>query len=179
MVFAVATLCAVRAPLPDVFVSDRGDTVAVRGASGRLSAMRTTGSDGFALREWLAADADARAPTDAGLRDGVSCDEIGCVAKLADGTIVALPFAAQAFAEDCRQATLVVSQRTAPPGCAAVAIDRTVWPKSGASVLYRKGKEWETVAAYPAGYDRPWAKAARRPRPAPSRSAFRWCWARW
>ena len=163
IVFVAAALWAVRAPLPDVLVSDRGDTVAVRGASGKLVVMRTAGSDAFTVREWLAADADARAANDPGLRDGVNCDDIGCVARLADGTIVALPFAAQAFAEDCRAAALVVSQRTAPPGCAAPAIDRTVWPRSGASALYRRGRAWETVAAYPAGYDRPWAKAAPRP----------------
>ena len=163
IVFVAAALWAVRAPLPDVLVSDRGDTVAVRGASGKLVVMRTAGSDAFAVRAWLAADADARAANDPGLRDGANCDDIGCVARLADGTLVALPFAAQAFAEDCRAAALVVSQRTAPPGCAAPAIDRTVWPRSGASALYRRGRAWETVAAYPAGYDRPWAKAAPRP----------------
>jgi competence protein ComEC len=161
-VVVAATLWAVRAPPPDVFVSDRGDTVAVRGPSGRLALMRTAGSDGFAVREWLAADADARAPNDPALRQGVDCDDIGCVARLADGTIVALPFAAQAFEEDCRHAALVVSQRTAPPACAATRIDRSVWPRSGASVLYRNGKDWQTVPAYPAGYDRPWAKAAPR-----------------
>jgi competence protein ComEC len=53
------------------------------------------------VREWLAADADARTPKDQSLSEGVSCDEIGCVARLADGTIVALPFVAQAFEEDC------------------------------------------------------------------------------
>jgi competence protein ComEC len=84
------------------------------------------------------------------------------VARLADGTIVALPFAAEAFEEDCRRAALVVSQRTAPPSCAAVKIDRTVWPRTGATALYRVGKGWDTVVAYPAGYDRPWAKAAPR-----------------
>ena len=44
------------------------------------------GSDTFAVREWLAADADARTAADATLRDGMTCDEIGCVARLADGT---------------------------------------------------------------------------------------------
>jgi competence protein ComEC len=178
IVVAAATLWAIRAPLPDVFVSDRGDTVAVRGPSGRLAVMRTTGSDGFAVREWLSADADARNPSDPALREGVNCDDIGCVARLADGTIVALPFAAEAFAEDCRRAALVVSQRTAPPACAAAKVDRGVWPRTGASVLYRKGKEWETVAAYPPGYDRPWAKGAPRqesaetlPATAPARDA--------
>jgi hypothetical protein len=37
-------------------------------------------------------------------------------------------------------------------------IDRTVWPRAGASALYRTGKGWEAVAARPQGYDRPWAR---------------------
>lgn len=154
-----ATLWAIRVPQPDVYVADRGDVIAVRGSSGKFSIVRTGNSDGFSVREWLAADADARTPSDPALRDGVTCDEIGCVARLADGTIVALPFAAEAFEEDCRQAALVVSQRTAPPSCAATAIDRSVWPRTGATALYRSGKGWETVVAYPPGYDRPWARA--------------------
>jgi hypothetical protein len=47
-------------------------------------------------------------------------------------------------------------------------IDRSVRPHIGASALYRKGQGWETVAAYPAGYDRPWAKALPPP---PARDA--------
>lgn len=162
---------AVHAPLPDVYVADRGDVVAVRGTSGRLSVMRVGSSDAFAVREWLAADADARTPKDASLKDGVTCDEIGCTVRLAGGAIVALPFTAEAFEEDCRQAALAVSQRTAPPSCAATAIDRTVWQRSGASALYWKGRGWETVAAYPPGYDRPWARAKPATESAPSASS--------
>jgi competence protein ComEC len=159
VVVVAAALRAARVPVPDVYVADRGDLVAVRGSSGKLSVMRVANSDTFAVREWLAADADARTPKDASLGEGVTCDEIGCVARLAGGAIVALPFAAEAFEEDCRQAALVVSQRTAPPSCGTSAIDRTVWQRTGASALYRTGKGWETVVAYPARYDRPWALA--------------------
>ena len=170
-----AALWAARAPVPDVLVADRGDMVAVRGASGRLSVMRGANSDTFPVREWLAADADARAVNDPSLREGVACDEIGCVARLRDGTIVAMPLAAEAFEEDCRLAALVVSQRTAPPGCAVTAIDRAVWPRTGASALYRVGKGWETVVAYPAGHDRPWTRAgpSQEAPPASSRPAPR------
>jgi competence protein ComEC len=154
----LGTLWAVRTPLPDVYVADRGDMVAVRNASGTLAVMRLQNSDAFSVKEWLGADADERTPKDKSLHDGVACDEIGCIARLADGTIVALPFAAESFAEDCRRAALIVSQRTAPPGCAAPAIDRTVWPRTGASVLYRTLKGWETVVVHPAGYDRPWSR---------------------
>jgi competence protein ComEC len=154
-----ASLWAFGAPVPDVYVGDRGDVVGVRGTSGRLSVMRTANGDTFPVREWLAADADARTPKDASLKEGVTCDQIGCVARLRDGAIVALPFAAEAFDEDCRRAALAVSPRTAPPSCTAMVIDRAVWRRTGASALYRAGKGWETVVAYPPGYDRPWAKA--------------------
>jgi competence protein ComEC len=165
------TLWAVWTPLPDVYVADRGDMVAVRGAAGRLAVMRLQNSDAFSVKEWLAADADERTPKDKSLHDGVACDEIGCIARLADGTIVALPFAAESIAEDCRRAALVVSQRTAPPGCAAPLIDRTVWPRTGASVLYRTAKGWETVVMHPAGYDRPWSKTVPATGTAPATAA--------
>ena len=159
VIILAASVWAFRAPVPDVYVGNRGDVVAIRTAPGALSVMRTANGDIFPVREWLSADADARAPSDASLKQGVVCDEIGCVARLADGTLVALPFAAEAFEEDCRRAALVVSQRTAPPSCAAAKIDRAVWPRTGATALYRSGKGWDVVVAFPPGYDRPWAKA--------------------
>ena len=101
-----------------------------------------------------------------------------------------LALAAEAFEEDCRRAALVVSQRTAPP-CAARVIDRTAWPRTGASALYRTPKGWEIVASHPPGYDRPWARPPRpgrdvaptsriifaltSPVNAPSRSKYRFC----
>jgi len=157
-VIAVAAFWAFRAPVPDIYVGPRGDVVGVRGVSGKLSVMRTANGDAFPVREWLAADADARTPNDPSLKDGVTCDEIGCVARLRDGAVVALPFAAEAFEEDCRRAAVVVSQRTAPPLCQATAMDRTVWLRSGAAALYRIGNAWERVVAYPFSYDRPWAR---------------------
>jgi len=167
-VIVAASLWAALTPVPDVYVSERGDLVAVRGASAKLSILRAPSSDAFALREWLAADADPRSVKDPSLREGATCDTIGCVARLVDGTIVALPFAAEAFEEDCSRAALVVSQRTAPPDCAATVIDRTVWPKSGTAALYRTAKGWETVAARPSGYDRPWARPPVAAAPTPT-----------
>ena len=135
--------------------------------------MRSANGDTFPVREWLAADADARTAKDASLNEGVTCDQIGCIARLADSTIVALPFAAEAFEEDCRQAALVVSQRTGPPSCAAAKVDRTVWPRTGATALYRRANGWDRVVAFPPGYDRPWARIrpARTENGAPSSSA--------
>jgi competence protein ComEC len=168
ILIAVSALWAVRAPLPDVLIADRGDVVAVRSAQGRLAIMRGSGGDAFALREWLAADADARTPKDESLRHGAMCDDVGCVARLADGRVVALALHAEAFAEDCRRAVLVVSPRTAPPGCSAKVIDRTVWPHSGAIAVYAKGGALQIVAATPPGYDRPWARSTAAPPPAAS-----------
>jgi competence protein ComEC len=161
-VILASAIWAARVPQPDVFIADRGDLVALRGPGGRLSVMRAANNDGFALREWLAADADVRGVKDPSLGDGIRCDQIGCVGRLADGSIVTLALAAEAFEEDCRRAALIVSQRTAPQ-CAARTIDRTVWPRAGATALYRTGKGWDMVAANPPGYDRPWARPPRAP----------------
>jgi competence protein ComEC len=143
-------------------VAPGAEAVAVRGANGKLHIMKV-GSDTFALREWLAADADARTAGDPHLKEGFTCDEIGCIARLADGSMVAVALAAEAFEEDCRRVALVISRRTAPPGCAAMVIDRTVWPRTGAAALVRSSGGFVLTAARPPGYDRPWARPPADP----------------
>ena len=172
----VAAFLMVRAPQPDVMIAADGSAVAVRGENGRL-AMVKSGSDVFAWREWLAADADARNPKDPTLGEGMRCDAHGCIGRLRDGAFVAIPKTIEAFEEDCRRAVLVVSGRDAPPGCATLVIDRQVWRRSGAMALQRRGDGFEITPARPPGYDRPWARAATQasdapePRRAPSASA--------
>jgi competence protein ComEC len=133
----------------------------VRTASGRLAIVKK-GGDAFAVKEWLAADADSRSPGDLSLAHGVACDEIGCVVRLADGSSVALALHAEAIAEDCRKAALVVTTRNAPGNCAATIIDRMLRAQSGALALRRVGSSWEVAAARPDGYDRPWSRANAR-----------------
>jgi competence protein ComEC len=152
-------LLAVATPRPDVLVAANGDTFAVRAADGRLAVMRT-GNDAFAARDWLAADGDARAVNDASLAQGFSCDAAGCIARLADGTVVALARSAEAFAEDCGRAALVLSAREAPPDCAATVVDRRAWRTGGALALRQTGDGWSIDSARPATMDRPWAPAA-------------------
>src|SRR6202035_1682975 len=101
---------AMMAARPDVMISAGGDVVAVRGADGRLSAVKF-GNDTLSVREWLAADGDARRPTDASVAAGFACDADGCVARLADGTAVAVARTPAAIAEDCYRAALIVTQR--------------------------------------------------------------------
>jgi competence protein ComEC len=122
--------------------------------------MVKSGSDVFAWREWLAADADARSPKDLTLGEGMRCDAHGCIGRLRDGAFVAIPKTIEAFEEDCRRAVLVVSGRDAPPGCATLVIDRQVWRRSGAMALQRRADGFEITPTRPPGYGRPWAPAA-------------------
>ncbi|MGH6768360.1 MAG: ComEC/Rec2 family competence protein [Xanthobacteraceae bacterium] len=170
LLIGICAVWAVRTPQPDVLVSPDGTSLAVRNGEGRLAIVRT-GSDSFAARQWLAADADARAPKDKALGEGIACDSVGCVGQLADGRLVALARSVEAFEEDCRRAAVVASARKAPAGCAALVIDRSALRRTGAVALRRMGQGFEMTVARPAGYDRPWAKALpaviaqRRPQP--------------
>ncbi|HEV7495907.1 ComEC/Rec2 family competence protein [Baekduia sp.] len=158
LLLGCAIVLMIRTPQPDVLVAADGSAVAVRGADGRL-AMVKSGSDTFAFREWLAADADARLPKDNTLGHGIRCDEAGCIARLRDGALVAIAKTVEAFEEDCRRAALVVSAREAPAGCPAVVVDRQIWRRSGAIALRRLGEGFEITPTRPIGYDRPWARA--------------------
>jgi competence protein ComEC len=169
VLFAAASIWALRLPQPDVLIAADGTSFAVRSNGDRLAFVKT-GSDTFAFREWLAADADARGQKDKALGQGVTCDEAGCIGRLADGAVVAITRTIEAFEEDCRRAALVVSSRDAPPDCAARVVDRAVWRNSGAVALRRVGKGWDMTVARPPGYDRPWAPA-RKTAPASSTSA--------
>lgn len=169
----LAVVWAVRTPQPDVLIAQGGDPVAVRDATGSLVVMHK-GGDAFALREWLSSDADVRPPGDPTLAKGASCDEIGCVARLADGAIVALALSPEAFDDDCRRASLIVSYRRAPANCAATTIDRTMRARTGALALHRTNDGWQLVPTRPNGYDRPWAPETgvqRRAFPPPSSRA--------
>jgi competence protein ComEC len=159
-IFLLACVLALRSVQPDVFVAASGDSFAVRGPDGRLQVIRL-GNDAFAIREWLAADGDARGDPRAvaaavKAREGFACDEAGCVAKLVGGGLAAIGTSPAAFADDCRRAALVLTTRAAPATCAATVIDRTASRQGGALALRRVGAAWEVTAARPHGEMRPW-----------------------
>jgi competence protein ComEC len=158
VLIGLATVSAIRAPQPDVLIAPEGTAFAVRISDGRLAMIRS-GSDTFAFRNWLMADADRRDARDKALDDGIRCDPAGCVARLADHSIIAIAKSAEAFAEDCGRAAVVLSALDAPPGCHALVIDRQVWRRTGAVALRRVGEGFEMTVARPPGYDRPWAPA--------------------
>ena len=153
-----AIVMMIRSPHPDILIGPDGDAVALRGGDGRLAMIRS-GSDTFALREWLAADGDARAPTDKSLAAGLTCDDQGCIGKLRDKSLIAIVKRASAFEEDCRKATVVISGHAAPGDCRALTIDKQYVRRSGSLALYRVGDSFEITPARPAGYNRPWAPA--------------------
>jgi competence protein ComEC len=158
LVLAGSIAWALLVPQPEILISADGHNVAVRGRDGHLRLMRA-GKDAFLIREWLAADADARTATDASLADGVSCDDAGCVAGLADGSLVAQSLRPDGLADDCVRAVLVVTARQPPGDCGASVIDRERLRRQGALALRRKAGGFEVEAVKPRGFDRPWSPA--------------------
>lgn len=153
---AGAFVLAAHAPLPDILAAQDGQIAAVRGVDGRLSIMQSRNDD-FVVRDWLAADADGRGPRDPSLTQGTRCDGAGCVAKLPGGAAVALAFTAEALAEDCVRAAVVVTARTAPRGCSALIVDRSILREQGAVALRRMDKGFEWSGTRPQGEWRPWS----------------------
>ena len=161
---AIAWSLAVKQP--DILVSADGHNVGVRGSDGRLHLIRTA-KDTFMVREWLAADADGRPPSNPTLAEGVSCDDAGCVAEMAGGGIVALAQRPEALEDDCTRAEVIVTPWQAPAGCGAEVIDRDRLQREGALALRRtqgsghgQGRHNFAVDAIrPAGVDRPWSPA--------------------
>ena len=100
-----------------------------------------------------------RAPTDASLADGVSCDEAGCVTPIAGGGLVALALRPEALADDCERAALVVTARQAPPACASAAVSGDRLRGQGATALRRTRDGFAVDAVRPRGVDRPWSPA--------------------
>jgi competence protein ComEC len=154
----LATLWALLLPQPDVLISGDGHNVGVRGRDGRMHLMRTA-KDAFLLKEWLAADADARLPTDPSLTQGVACDDSGCVAPIADGGLVTLAVKPDALSDDCERAALVVSARPAPAACRAAVVDFERLRRQGAMALRRTRDGFAVDAVKPKGVDRPWSPA--------------------
>ena len=162
---ALAIIVAARTPQPDILVSADGRIFAVRGASGKL-AFHRTGGDTFAMKEWLAADADGRDVRDQGLGQGIACDPSGCVGKLPDGRLVSYALTPDAFEDDCQRAAVIVTTREAPPDCTATVIGRSTWRQRGAVTLSRDGSGFAIESARPPNFDRPWSPnpAPRQPR---------------
>jgi competence protein ComEC len=157
-VLALSIVWALAVPQPDVLISADGHNIGVRGRDGRLHLMQMA-KDAFLVKEWLAADADARPAGDASFKDGVSCDEAGCVVQMADGGFVALALKPEALGDDCERAALVVTAKPAPSTCVASVIDLERLRRHGAIALRRTRDGFAVDAVKPGGIDRPWSPA--------------------
>ena len=158
VVLLLSVVWALAVPQPDVLISTDGHNVGVRGRDGHLHLMRTA-KDAFLLKEWLAADADARSAIDASLKDSVSCDDAGCVTQMADGRFVTLALKPDALSDDCERAALVVTAKQAPSACSAAVIDLERLRRLGAMALRRSRDGFVVDAVKPKGLDRPWSPA--------------------
>jgi competence protein ComEC len=146
----------------DLAVAPSGETAALRVEGGELALIGKRSND-FAAEQWLRADADPRAPKQAGR---ALCDDLGCVAKARGGQMVALVAKREALLEDCDKADVLIAPFDAPQGCGAkIVIDRRRLAETGAATLRftENGAQWTTARAR--GEDRPWSRAPK-PRPA-------------
>jgi competence protein ComEC len=92
-------------------------------------------------------------------RDGVSCDEAGCVTPIAGGGLVALALKPEALADDCERTALVVTARQAPPDCPSAVMSGDRLRGQGATALWRGRGGFAVDAVRPRGVDRPWSPA--------------------
>lgn len=159
LVLLAAVVWALGVRQPDILIAGDGHSVAVRGSDRQLHLIRTN-KDAFLAKEWLAADADSRGPSDPSLGGGVSCDDSGCVAALADGRLIALALRPDALADDCSRAALVVTFKPAARDCAAMVVDRGRLARQGALALTRRGDGFAVQTARAGGANRPWSPAA-------------------
>ena len=159
VVLAGGIVWAMAASPPDILIAGDGQSIAARGADGRLRFLQIK-KDAFAMREWLAADADERQVGDASLTDGVLCDEAGCAVAIAGGGYATIALRPEAFADDCVKAVVIVTSRQPPPRCGALVFDQPRLAGTGSVALRRNGGQLTIEAARKPGSDRPWARGA-------------------
>jgi competence protein ComEC len=170
VIAALACVWVMATPRADILITADGQAAAYRASDGQLAVLHA-GRDTFAIKEWLAADGDARMPKDPSLQRDARCDEAGCIGRLGGGRLVSMALTPEAFAEDCTRAAVVMSAREAPGVCAALLIDRKIWRTNGAMALRWTGASFEQTAARPPGYERPWTHMPQIPADATQTSA--------
>ncbi|HEY8580988.1 MAG TPA: ComEC/Rec2 family competence protein, partial [Beijerinckiaceae bacterium] len=134
---AAGVLLAGRATAPDVMIDARAQTLAFRGADGRLASLNAQANP-FGVAQWLAGDADPRGPRDPTLGAGGRCDPMGCVGVLRDGRRIALTLDAAALPEDCARADILVTRHVVRGPCAgpSLVLDGRHFAAAGATHLH-------------------------------------------
>jgi len=145
-------------------IAQNGTLVAVRDASGKLSALPVKGSK-YDLERWLEYDGDGRTASEAQRSAAFTCDAVGCIAHV-KGAIVAIARHPAAVADDCANADVLVLDMPRPKDCSTpgTVIDVFDRWRDGAHALYLEQSvadggvplvRLETVAAHRG--ERPWS----------------------
>ena len=161
---AVGLIVASLATPPDILVTQDGRDVAVRLGNGKLAFLRPP-KDDYAAQSWLQRGGDARAPDQAvaSVRDGVRCDSYGCVARLADGELLAAPLRFEALDEDCARAAIVIAAVPTRHRCTGprLVLDRFDLAKNGATAI-RLGSALDIRTVRGERGLRPWSQRPER-----------------
>ncbi|HUO98854.1 MAG TPA: ComEC/Rec2 family competence protein [Rhizomicrobium sp.] len=169
---AVGIGFALAATPPDLLIARDGRTVGVRLESGRLALIRRI-TDDFAAADWLRRSGDARQPGDAIGGPGVKCDAYGCLARAHGGVLVAIDERADALAEDCANAPVVVSMVPARRLCPGpkLVIDRYDAARAGGYAVWL-GKSIRVQTVEELRGRRPWSMRPPHPENSSLRSEF-------
>lgn len=149
-VVLMALATGVFQPTPSILIEREASTVALVGEHG-LQRSVTRGAR-YSVDIW-----HQRLALEAGSPSTLwACDPLGCIAPLADGSLIAHVFEPAALEEDCRAARVVVTALPVPHGCAAdYLIDAAVLSRSGAVALVETGEGFEIWPSF-ANRTRPW-----------------------
>ena len=159
MAVGIAALCAWSLQSPPALMISDGGVVLARfedGAAFQATSLRRSRFDtGVFLQR--AGEGSARPE-----RAALQCDDLGCTGRTADGVLIAVTDRAEALAEDCRRAAIVVFEGTASSWrrrrCAALLLDDAARTQiGGAEFWIRDGRIVRVRAAETARARRAWS----------------------
>lgn len=151
-------------PAADILIDGRGKLIGVRLTDGSLALSSATAAR-FARRSWLQQNADDAPatiwPQTGSLDNGrLRCDPSGCVATI-DSHIVAFPRTANARTDDCREASLIVTNNPLPPPCRSTTrvLDRWNLWQNGAYAIWIEASGIRFQSVNGTRGQRPWVQA--------------------
>jgi competence protein ComEC len=139
---------------PDLLIDDAGKVFGLRGADGAL-ALTSERAAKFETGIWLRRNAQA----EPGARADLSCDTTSCIWR-ARGQTVALVSRAEALAEDCAKATVIVATVAVPRSCRgpiAIVDKWSLW-RAGSHAIWLDPDEVRVESARSVAGDRPWVR---------------------
>jgi competence protein ComEC len=144
---------------PDIYISQSGWSVAVRGPDEKLSLLFSP-REKFAATRWLETDGDRRGLDETSIKAHQNCDALGCTVINPQAGLIAVSYDRASLPEDCARAdVLILPRSSAPANCARpkLVIDKDMIRNGmGISAKFFKGQEF-TVRSYAQDCgSRPW-----------------------